>query len=339
MLVAVSAASIISCSTERDAFLRSLPLEAQHLEAVDSFNIDRYGLYQPNSVVKSDNGWIVLSSAKGRYKLLFFNPDTGDHFPVVHNGRGPGEIIQGGSLHGDGKTAVYYDLNSATCIKIHLNETVRSRKVVADTIGNFKGVSKPVFLTSAGSGFISGNLTDAGVWYSYYDSKGNIVSNVDALEFNDLPAGGDYAVSFLISSRYASSPDGRKVCVATVGAPALSFSEIENGNLTEYKRYTMDPVGMENGRLTPDHVSAFAGMDADEDYVYVIYSGHKIRGDVFPADECRHLIIYDWDGNPVRHYRLDRNINSIDVADGCLYGASNYPESAVYKFDLSDLYR
>ena len=67
----------------------------------------------------------------------------------------------------------------------------------------------------------------------------------------------------------------------------------------------------------PDAISAFHGIDADDENVYVIYSGHKIRNDVLPSNECRHFIVYDGD---------------------TLWCASEYPESCVYRFELPNFF-
>ena len=83
-----------------------------------------------------------------------------------------------------------------------------------------------------------------------------------------------------------------------------------------------------SGRM---RISAFHGIDSDGENVYVIYSGHNM----LPANECRHLIVYDWDGNPAKHYLLNRNVSSVHVDGDNMWCASIYPESCVYRFEIS----
>lgn len=332
---ALLSALAVSCIKEKDHFLRTLSLDPVPLEAVDSINIDRFNLFQARNVVALDDGWILLSSVKGDYNLMFLNLYTSEHFFAIRKGRGPGEMIDGSSLHRYEDGAAFYDGNNATCVKVSLNKGASGSSVVIDTIGVFNsGPSRPVYMTTCGEGgFISGNLTDDKVWYSYYDSTGRILSDIDMLQFDELSVGGDRIISWMLSSVYTSDPAGKRVCVANVMSPSLSFSEVDAGILREYKRYTNAP-DITNGRLTEESRSAFNGIDSDDKYVYVIYSGNKIRNDVLPSNECRHLIVYDWDGNPVKRYILNRNVCSVHIDGDTLWCASEYPESCVYRFEL-----
>lgn len=334
IITAICAVVMLSCSSEKDAYLRSLGLEVEYLSAVDSVNIEQYDMSQVRNVVVIDDEWILMSTIKGGHKLLFLNMKTSDHFFAIKGGRGPGEMINGNSLHKFGEDACFYDSNNATCIKIRLEETVRNHRLTADTIGLFKyGPSKPIYMTTCGkNGFISGNLIDENVWYSYYDSTGRIYSSVEALDFDEISGDRDAKLSFSLSSKYVSCPNGTKVCVASVASPSLSFSTVEAGCLAEYKRWPMPPVGMVVGHVTPEHTSTFMGIDADDNYVYLAYSGHRLRNDVLPTEECNHLIVYDWDGYPVKHYYLNRNVSSIHIDGNNLWAASTYPESCVYRF-------
>lgn len=157
-------------------------MEAEPLAYADSINIDRYGLFQARDVIKADGDWLVMSSAKGDYNLLFASLEGAEHFFAVRRGRGPGEMPQGSSLHKSGKYAVYYDVNAAACLRIDCAETIREGRLSADTLALNAGPSRPVYVRSCGAdGFISGNMSDPGVWYSYYDTTGKILSGVPAL--------------------------------------------------------------------------------------------------------------------------------------------------------------
>ena len=336
-IAAVCAAMAISCTSGKDAYLRSLPCDSETLVAVDSINIDQFDLFQACKVVKVNEDWLLLSTTKGNNHLLFLNTKTLEHFYAVRRGRGPEEIVAGSSLQRFGDDAAFYDLNNATCVRILADETIQERKAVLDTIGIFRNAAKPVYMSICGKDkFISGNLSDDGVWYSCYDDNGDVLSSIGALNVKDFPKDGDRLISRMLSSVYASNPEGTKVCVGNVFCPSLSFSRVQSGVLEEYKRYENPPEGMKAGRISTETVGAFQGMDADKDHVYVIYSGNKLRNGLLPSDECRHLIIYNWNGIPVRHYYLNRNINSVHVCGNCIYGTSTYPESCVYKFVLPE---
>ena len=124
------------------------------------------------------------------------------------------------------------------------------------------------------------------------------------------------------------------MCVASVLTPSLSFSDVHSGILTEYRRYELAESESDYSYFMPDAKSRFNGISADDRNVYVIYSGHKLQNDVLPVDECVDLIVYDWDGTPVRHFKLNRNVSSIHIDGDDLWCTSTYPESCVYRFKM-----
>ena len=338
--VAAIVSAAVSCSSdkERDVYLKSLDLEIETLSYVDSLNIDQYDLFQANSVVKTKDDRLILSTTEGGYKLLIINlANPEEYFFGIRRGRGPGEMVQGGSLHKRGEDAYLYDLDNAICIRIDCSETIRQKTIVADTVGIFtQGTSKPVYMTTCGDdGFISGNMSDLSMWYSYYDAHGNILSGIPKFECDGFE--GDRLLSLLLSSKYVSNPAGTKVCVVSVAEPILSFSDVHSGILTEYRRYDLSGSGDGTPYYGPDAISAFHGIAADNRNVYVIYSGHKLQNDVLPVNECNHLIVYDWDGTPIRHFKLNRNVSSIHIDGDDLWCTSTYPESCVYRFKLPPL--
>jgi len=326
----------VSCVSSHDPYLRTLRhLKTEIIEPVDSIDVDDYEVFHLNNVVPIDDNWLLMSSTKGDYNLMFLNTETSERFFAIRRGRGPGEIVHGNSLSKSGESAIYYDYNGGVCISINLMQTIKKRCPVLDTVGIFRDkVPKPVYIGRCGKdGFISGNVADENVWYSFFDPEGNVLSDVPALNYNELPKDRDYKLSFLLSSKYVSNPAGTKICVANVACPSLSFSNVDSGLMTEYKRYEIAPP--EVGQL--DSKEAFHGLFADEEFVYALYSGYMLRGDALPGYTCNHLIVYDWDGCPVKHYRLSRNISSIHVEGNCLTGSSDYPECKVYKYVLNGL--
>ena len=77
-------------------------------------------------------------------------------------------------------------------------------------------------------------------------------------------------------------------------------------------------------------------MTSDEDYVYLLYSSKTVEESGEDAYNCEDLYVYDWDGNPVRHYMLSQPLYSISVGNGCLYGLSRTEEPKVYIYSLCE---
>lgn len=330
---------ICSCHSPDSRYLRSLNVEHEFLNAVDSISLEPYGVYAPNKIVRVNDSLMLLSLWKGDHHLLMLNINEKDCNPLfyIKRGRGPLEIAQGGSLHMFGNSVVYYDVTTSNAVKIDVLKSLTMQKTVLDTLCCFaQRFPKPIFLRSCDKGYISCNMADDAYWYSLYDLKGNLVSNVDAIQYDILKQSRDCRISIMASSLYCVDPTSTKVCVANVVSPTISFAYIVDSALHEFKRYEISPPTIKSGGngLSHDNISAFQDIACDSDYVYLLYSGQMLQNDTIPSSECKHLIQYSWEGKPIKHFVLDKNICSICIYDNELLGCSEHPEAKIFKFIL-----
>lgn len=334
---AVVSATMLSCSGGQDKYLASLKnVGTVSLNAVEEYHYDTFENFAPDELVVADDGWLLLSSSKGDYNIQFLNLESGENFFAIRKGRGPGEMVNGNGPHKFDDRVVYYDMGTLTCVGIHLEESIKRRHVILDTLAVFGKGGKPfpVYLTACEGGYVSGNAFGDDYWYSYYDSEGEVLSSVGAFSREGLSF--NRKVSFMLSSKYVSSPDGERVCVANVPYPVISFARIGNGTLEEYKRYEFDePHGNRDGGKTIHNAFCHA-VSGINDNLYLLYSGKTVSvngpEDVSRLGGCGHVIEYDWDGNPLRHYVLDKEVERIAIKGDVLFGLSTYPEYRIYKF-------
>jgi len=328
---------LAACSQNTsDRYLRSLKLEAIQLAAMDSVIIDDSLNVFPFGLVCADENWVVLEILQSEDHLLFLNTNTGERFFAIKKGRGPGEMLQGDNLQRIGGEGGFYDMDNGIAVSFDLRESIESKRLTLDTIMVFSEGPLPVDFIPCGDGFISGNRMDPDSWYSFFDSTGAVTSSVPAIWFEDVGKDRDAILSFLLSSKYVAHPDGSRVCVASVGSPSLSFAKVTDGRLEEYYRLALPPTGMRDGGATADNLDTFCCLKADDEHVCMLYSGNKFRGGVLPSYECRHLLVYGWDGKPRRHYVLDKNINNFTLHGGRIVGTSSYPSNRIIYYDLPE---
>jgi len=337
-LVLMACFLVSNCGTQgtRDPFLRSLDVDTSPIVATDSVTINDDISAIPIGIVCIDDDWVVLEILQHEYHLLFLDAKTGEHFFAVRKGRGPGEMAQGGSLHRVGGDGRFYDSHTNTCVSFSLADAVLRKSLTLDTLLVFNGRRRPTNLVSCGDGYVSGGHFDPDTWYCFFDSTGAVTSSVPAIWFEDVGSDRDAILSFLLSSTYNSSPDGSKVCAATIESASLSFSTNTGGRLEEYYRLALPPIGMRDGGATPDLRGGFYCLASDQCHVYALYSGNKFKGDALPMYECKHLIVYGWDGRPRRHYVLDKNINNFTLHGGRIVGISSYPSNRIIYYDLPE---
>lgn len=81
----------------------------------------------------------------------------------------------------------------------------------------------------------------------------------------------------------------------------------------------------------------FIAAYSSKRFVYVLYSNKTIE-DIMASTKCgSHILCYDWNGNPVKHYELDTPIQSFCLQDNVMYGISINEEnylSEIVKFEL-----
>ena len=330
-------AAVVSCTSPYadDPYLRSLKIGEQAISPVDSSDLDMYGYWQPMDVVNTCDGWFVISSVDGDYHLLFVNPGSGEHFYAIRRGRGPGEIVSGADLHKSGNAIRYYDFTRTRCIELDVRKSIAARAAVCDTVGDFSKGSRLVYLTSCGKDkFVSGCLIDANYWYALYDRQGKFLSGVEAIA--GLSKDRDRALSAMLSTRYASSPDGKHLCAANVNVPVVSFASVTGDELKENKRIQASFDGEKEGRARTAK-SYFNGVAADDNHVYILYSGRRIADREVPSNECSHILVYDWQGNIKHHYFLSRPVCSISLTDDGFYAASAWPSGKLLRFVTADM--
>lgn len=341
LLLILSSGFPIACSTYgNDPYLRTLRLPVEDIQAEDSIALDAYELFSPDAIAVSDGQWIVLSSIQGENNLLFVNPLLEDSFTAIKKGRGPCEMVQGGSLHRSPVGSVlYYDYYEGVCVSLTVQEGLAGFRATLDTIAHFESERvRPVFLVFNKGRFLSGSSCDPESWYALYDDRGSVRSKIPGLQYPVFRHIRDeLKTSIHLSSKYTIKPDGSRLCVANVATPSISFSMLNGFSMSEFKRIECAPPDLQPGRdaFSPDHRSAFQSLVSDDNAVCLLYSGHRFQNDEAPVNACAHVIVYDWDGKPKRHFRLDKYVNSIDLESGNrLVACSSFPSERVYYFNL-----
>jgi hypothetical protein len=108
--------------------------------------------------------------------------------------------------------------------------------------------------------------------------------------------------------------------------PEQFFPAVEEVRRTEGK-YTVSTVRAIPGKAREAY---FCPINAGKE-VFVLYSG-KIEDN--NAYLMNIIFVFDWEGNPIRKYKLDTPIFQfcVDVNNRTIYGITNYPEYRILKF-------
>ena len=112
ILVAVSFLAFSCSRTVRKDPLLSEFDKVICLEPTDSVDLEKYGILMPESVdIYGD--WFVIRKTGGENNMVLLNPGTGESIGCFKTGRGPGEVINIGSVQILGDSLYVYDVSRA----------------------------------------------------------------------------------------------------------------------------------------------------------------------------------------------------------------------------------
>lgn len=338
-----------ACNSESDPVLNSFDKKSLHfIESVDSIKLDKYGIIMPEYIAKHKD-WYIIKKYTNENHVDIINPNTGDVVNVVNRGRAENELMQISSIqYNEGKLNVY-DTNLMKLLIYDVDSLIQESLVCHECYQFNEQTSekfiKPFIIYHYNGMFLAVGFWGDNTWYRLMSERGELFDGIEQIQFKALEEMELIErTTFHLSSFISTNRSGDKaVCVMSM-APAISVSNICGNNIREYKRVIfgepqIHPVRQENMpilRYSGDNKRAFCSVVADDTYIYILYSG-KTLDSKEPSYQCRDLLIYDWDLNPIKRLVLSNGINSLFIEGDMLYGTSSYPESRIYVYDLHGL--
>lgn len=219
------------------------------------------------------------------------------------------------------------------------------RLLISDTVSPMRRISFKELLVNPvclpGVGILSFTFQSEEHKFVLFDLEGNRLSY-----FGDYPNAYKnstvYEKSIAFAGDIAVKPDGGRWVMSH---KAMDMIEIYDSNLTLLNRI-QGPDGIfpkikeANGRIHREGVSKegyFFPVVTDE-CIYVLYDGREYDVEN-PSRYLRDkLLVFDWNGKPVKYYQLSEGIFHFDIDEenGILYGITDYPEFHVVSFSLVD---
>ena len=79
---------------------------------------------------------------------------------------------------------------------------------------------------------------------------------------------------------------------------------------------------------------AFSSVDSNEDYILLLYQGGTFKEEGIEGIHYSYMVLMDWEGNPVKYYKLNRSISTfcVDWSGKIIYGLDQKNEPEVVKF-------
>ena len=338
-IIATILLCFLSCK-ERDKVLADFETN-KNLPLTDSIVLERLDILNPHYIQYKDS-FLIFSSMMGEREIQFLNLHSQKTTSLKVIGQGVNEMSR--------YSLVKTSTPSSFCFADHRRGKIyemdlKKLKTNSNTTHSLKyklpsNDSTDYFLRFIETDhYIYGiGLFQKGRIYSY--NKDNQATNVsmdyprneDILKLDMLHKGALFTGTIMVGNDttlvlscfglidfYNVMPDGglKLKCKHHYFFP--QFSGQEQGHLIIFKR---------------DDTYGFSGIDADEKYVYLLYSGKNIKEEGEHAYDCPHLLVYDWNGHPIKHYKLSKPLYDFCISGKTLYGLSREVEPMVYIYSL-----
>ena len=292
---------------------------------------------------------------------LLFIVDSGfDHFVLVYNyekkkpvnrvlsiGRGDGEFTS---------VLLFNDFNQSS-VRLFDAQMQTLFEYSWPGLINGKHTNKETIYCNASYPFRTLKLNDSLVFYTGMDLSGNCQYFMYSLNskqeecINEFP---DFeSIRYLSSSEKGmalqagliASPNKQHIVAYYSSCGLLDFfkvsgSIVEKVNTKLYFEGDFTSASEENMHSTArsrESEMGFIGAYSTNDYVYVLYPDKTLEDVMNTTKGGRYILCYDWTGEPIMIYELDKPVESFCIRGNTMFGISTNTETYLSEIVLFEL--
>ena len=177
--------------------------------------------------------------------------------------------------------------------------------------------------------------------FQIFDSQGNFLTSCLHYKKPDNYYGmPDNIYATVFQGDYTVHPDNKKFAFATSMSGSIQFFDFTPESISlNTDLFFYHPSFTEEGTYATykrDSKMGFPMIDSDSHYVYALYAGNKTLGEHIFSLGSDHILVYDWNGNPVKRYELEIPLFTfcLNAAGDKIYGVAFDPETIIVQYDL-----
>lgn len=159
--------------------------------------------------------------------------------------------------------------------------------------------------------------------------------------YKDQMKGYDYqTLAMAFQGDLLIKPGGGRFLATTRSSANFDIVGYDDNGLTLIKRQEFRPPKFQEGSgnqvsamMADDNLYGFIDAKVTDSFLYLLFSGKTRLED---PSSSQVILVYNWDGEPIRKLLLDRNVNKISVAqdDSTLIGYADDGKANLYSFNL-----
>lgn len=320
---------------------------AENLLLVDSIEIEKLGILNPQMIRFSDD-FLVFHSSQGLREFHFLDLRSMTVTEKIVTGQGPNEVSDYDLILGNDKKTVNYidnqkwDVYSFNLDSIRANPAVKQQWIYQ--IPKKKGVAFMQIPIETGRYiFFTGVYTSGDKWIYCYDKQTQEFSSYADFPDYEGARNLELMTKSMLFGLVTKATNGKRLVLTRWGTVDF-FDIMPDGGLKVFREHHYFLPEIE---LYPNGTFRYKGeainwgfsffISSDEKYIYLLYSDKIIYDNL--DQNFEYLFVYDWSGNSVKQYSLEKPLYNITVNGDKLYGLSREEEPIVYIYSLEDLLR
>lgn len=333
--------SILSCNQTIDNPIQHFKKSPNKtLTPTRTIDLEEFEILKPAQVFRMNDSYMIWDLTDEKIFSLV-NFDSKKVIKGVRRGNGPGEIISTISIQVKDNKFLIYDAERRKINQVTISSDTA---LILNEVSDINYNNRLFIINYQGSHIIATGLFD-NAWIASLKMNGEIISKVDFPDFKETANIPNMERSMLyMITHFVNKPDNRKIVAATQDLGVISFFNNVNGSaLEEYKQlkyYGPKFTLSERGGIawSKEGVIGFCGLACDDKYVYTLYSGRTYSKHGMLSHHCENLLVYDWNGNPVKQYILDIPLFSMqyDSEKNTIYGIGYNPEGIFVEYQLDE---
>lgn len=313
------------------------------LTVKDSIQLERLGILNPHYIYYK-NDFLIFNSMQGEreIQLLDLKSDRVTEFKVI--GQGKNEMQNYHTVNNQTENVyMFADNRQRKIYEIHLDSLRNHPKTNYDLLLSLPNVDDRHFYRFldlqdwvVGIGLLKGGR------FGIYKKENNAYTEQMVYPENEeISRLGDMHKGILYSKTIMGSDMSGKNMVAACFGLIDFYSISEKGELklkkshhNHFPKFETRTTGTAISYKKEDKIG-ITGLCTDKNYVYVLYSDKTFEEQGMDAYNASCILVYDWNGLPVKQYNLSVPLYGFTVANNMIYGLSRKRNPMVYIMPLN----
>ena len=313
----------IGCNKDKISDLKKDFPTMELITAIDSIDLESKGLLLPFNV-RSFDSCFVFSNIRTKNNVTILNRYNSEVKDLLYSGEGPNEILQYIPIQNNQNEFLFADRVRGKVFKLNLSDYTHSLLFeFPDTINRFFSLATIDTTTMIGTG-----LFDKGR-FLFVNKKDDTYRYMCTYpENHEISSLSDYQKSALFAGTLiAVSPSADRFVAAYKGL--IDFYQLERKgelSLIKHKYYHFPLFGIpEKGPVIAhkkSETTGFLSLGYDSNMIYLLYSNSSFQEKGAETFSGNTLLTFNWNGNPIKKYVLDKYLLSIHVEKDTIWGVS-----------------